>query len=58
MADSNVTESKTTDNAVANDEATRRPQPCRRPAAMKAHAPSPAVLRQDALCSSGVIVVT
>ena len=39
MADSNVTESKTTDNAVANDEATTPAAAVPSPAAMKAHAP-------------------
>lgn len=47
MADSNVTESKTTDNAVANDEATTPAAAVPSPAAMKAHAPSPAVLAKS-----------
>lgn len=47
MADSNVTESKITDNAVANDEATKPAAAAPSPAAMKAHAPSPAVLAKS-----------
>ena len=40
MADSNVTESKTTDNAVANDEATTPAAAVPSPAAMKASSSS------------------